>query len=253
MESGRKAQIGAAFAAAAGRYDEGAHVQRLVARRLAARASSAQIAPDAEILEIGCGTGLLTREIRETWPDARLTATDIAPEMIAATARHELGAQLIVMDGEAPAFGDERFDLILSSLTFQWFDDLPRALLRLHALLKPGGLLCFATMGAQSFASWRDAHEQAGQSAGLRAYPTRDAFDAMLKPFPNATASEESIALPQQGGKALIRHFRSIGAHVPRPDYRPLTPAALRRVIALFDAAGGTSCYHILYGSIQHD
>jgi len=253
MESARKAQIGAAFAAAAPRYDEGAHVQRLVAQRLAARAGSAQIAPDADILEIGCGTGLLTREIRQTWPLARLTATDIAPEMIAATARHDLGARLIVMDGEAPELCDERFDLILSSLTFQWFDDLPRGLMRLHALLKPGGMLCFATMGAESFASWREAHERAGESAGLRAYPSRDQLEAMLEPFPHADVNEESIALPEQGGQALIRHFRAIGAQVPRPDHRPLAPAALRRVINLFDEAGGTASYHILYGSLQHD
>lgn len=253
MESARKAQIGAAFAAAAQRYDESAHVQRIVAHRLAARASSEQIAPDADILEIGCGTGLLTREIRKTWPDARLTATDIAPEMIAATAGHDLGARLIVMDGEAPELGDEQFDLILSSLTFQWFDDLPRTLVRLHALLKPGGLLCFATMGAQSFESWRKAHEQAGQSAGLRTYPTRDQLGAMLKPFPDAGVGEECVTLPEQGGTALIRHFRAIGAQVPRPDYRPLAPAALRRVINLFDEAGGTASYHILYGSIRHD
>ena len=64
MESARKAQIGAAFAAAAQRYDEGAHVQRIVACRLAARAGREPIAANADILEIGCGTGLLTREIR---------------------------------------------------------------------------------------------------------------------------------------------------------------------------------------------
>ncbi len=253
MESARKAQIGAAFAAAAQRYDEGAHVQRLVASRLAALASREAIAADADILEIGCGTGFLTREIRNIWAKATITATDLAPDMIAATARHALGARLLVMDGEAPALGEERFDLILSSLTFQWFDDLPRALKQLHALLKQGGLLCFATMGAQSFASWSEAHEKAGLSAGLPSYPSLAQLAAMLAQFPQMQVNEESIALPEQGGKALIRHFRNIGAHVPRPGYQSLAPAALRRVIALFDASGGTSSYHILYGSIRHD
>lgn len=252
MESARKAQIGAAFAAAAERYDEGAHVQRLVACRLAARARREQIAPNADILEIGCGTGLLTREIRTMWPGAALTATDLAPDMIAAAERNQLGARLLVMDGEAPALGAERFDLILSSLTFQWFEDLPHALARLHALLKPGGVLCFATMGAESFASWRKAHEQAGQSAGLPDYPTLAELSAVLEAFPQAQVSEESVALPELGGNALIRHFRAIGAHVPRPGYRALAPAALRHVINLFDEAGGASSYHILYGRLQH-
>lgn len=253
MESARKAQIGAAFAAAAARYDESAHVQRLVARHLAAFAHAEQITPKADILEIGCGTGLLTREIRETWPHARLTATDIAPQMIAATARHDLAARLLLMDGEAPAFGDERFDLILSSLTFQWFDDLPAAVARLYDLLKPGGVLLFATMGAESFASWRRAHAKAGQSAGMPEYPALADLEAMLAHLPASRAWEETVPLPQQGGQALIRHFRAIGAHVPRQGYQPLGPATLRHVIDIFDQDGGATQYHILYGRLCRD
>lgn len=253
MESARKAQIGAAFAAAAGRYDEGAHVQRLVAERLAEHASAEQISPQADILEIGCGTGLLTREIRRTWPHARLTATDIAPEMIAATARHDLAARLLVIDGEAPRFDNERFDLILSSLTFQWFDDLPAALARLCDLLKPGGVLLFATMGAQSFASWRGAHAKAGQSAGMPDYPALEDLEAMLAPFPASRAWEQMVPVPQRGGQALVRHFKAIGAHVPRQGYQPLGPATLRHVIDIFDLDGGATAYHILYGRLCRD
>jgi malonyl-CoA O-methyltransferase len=250
MGTARKARIGAAFAAAADRYEDGADVQRIVARHLAGLASRERLAPGAQILEIGCGTGLLTREIGALWPDAMLTATDIAPEMVDAIARSGLAARLLAMDGEAPDFDGACFDLILSSLTFQWFDDLPRALTRLHGLLRPGGSLYFATMGAQSFASWHDAHHQAGVEAGLPDYPSLADLRAMLAAFGNAAASEAHHALPLPGGQALIRHFRAIGAHVPRPDYRPLGPATMRRVIDIFDSSGGETSYHILYGRI---
>src|SRR5690606_2688123 len=154
MGSARKAQIGAAFAAAVDGYEDSAAVQRIVAAHLAAMAGRERLTPRGQILEIGCGTGLLTRQIRHRWPDATLTATDLAPAMVEATSRHGLGARLLTMDGEAPAFDGPWFDLILSRLTFQWFEDLPRALARLHGLLRPGGSLYFATMGAESFASW---------------------------------------------------------------------------------------------------
>lgn len=253
MGSARKALIGAAFSAAASRYDAGAEVQRIVARDLAEMAGRERLAPGAQILEIGCGTGLLTREIEARWPHADLTATDIAPEMIAAAARAGLTARLLAMDGEAPSFKGPQFDLILSSLAFQWFDDLPQALARLHALLRPGGTLYFATMGAESFASWRAAHEAEGVAAGLPSYPSLADLRTMLGAFGASAADEAFHIVFPRGGQALIRHFREIGAHVPRSGYRPLGPAVLRRVIANFDGQGGETHYHILYGRITHD
>jgi len=253
MATARKDQIGAAFAAAAGRYEDGAYVQRRVARRLAERAARESLPERAHILEIGCGTGLLTREIRQRWSDAVLIATDLAPEMVAATAAQGIATRLMVMDGEAPALGGERFDLILSSLTFQWFEDLPGALARLHALLRPGGSLCFATMGVGSFIDWRKAHEGEGVASGLPDYPTLADLRTMLGGFAQSWAEDETIPLPERGGRGLVRHFRAIGAQVPRPDYRPLAPAAMRRVIAHFDSGGGSSSYHVLYGGMRRD
>jgi malonyl-CoA O-methyltransferase len=252
MGAARKALIGAAFAAAADRYDDGAGVQRVVARHLAEMAARARLEPGAQILEIGCGTGLLTREIQARWPHAALTATDLVPAMVDATARHGLAARLMAMDGELPAFDGPWFDLILSSLTFQWFDDLPLALARLHGLLRPGGSLYFATMGADSFTSWRAAHAREGASPGLPDYPDLAWLQAMLARFGDAFACDEHHPLPSRGGAALIRHFRAIGAQVPRPGYRPLGPSALRRVIDRFDVGGGETSYHVLYGRISH-
>ena len=253
MASARKARIGAAFAAAAEGYEASAGVQRIVARHLAEMAGRERLEPGAPILEIGCGTGLLTREIHRRWPDALLTATDLAPAMIDATARRGLAVRLLAMDGEAPAFEGPWFDLILSSLTFQWFEDLPAALAHLHGLLRPRGSLYFATMGAESFASWRAAHAGEGVAPGLPTYPGLADLRAMLAPFRNAFACEEHYPLDMRGGQALVRHFRAIGAHIPRSGYRPLGPAVMRRVIARFDAAGGETGYHVLFGRISHD
>jgi len=252
MIAARKAEIGAAFAAAADRYEDGADVQRIVARHLADMAARERLATGAQILEIGCGTGLLTREIHARWPDALLTATDLAPEMVDATARSGLAARMIAMDGEAPVFEGPWFDMILSSLAFQWFENLPVALARLHGLLRPGGSLYFATMGAESFTNWRAAHADAGAAPGLPDYPTLAQLQAMLTGFGDAFVCDEHHALPARGGHALIRHFRAIGAQVPRAGYQPLGPAMMRRVIETFDAQGGETSYHVLYGRITN-
>jgi malonyl-CoA O-methyltransferase len=252
MQTAHKARVGAAFGAAAGHYEENAAVQRTVAAHLAGLAARERLRDDAQILEIGCGTGLLTREIRALWPRAALIATDLAPDMVDAARARGIAARLVAMDGETPAFEGQRFDLILSSLAFQWFADLPRALERLHGLLRPGGSLYFATMGAESFGQWRAAHAACGVAAGLADYPALAELRTLLARWPDSFACDEHHALPARGGQALIRHFRGIGAQVPRPDYAPLGPAALRRVIRAFDEAGGETAYHVLYGRITH-
>lgn len=251
-ETGRKAEIGATFGAAADHYDASAVVQRLAAAHLAAMAAREKLPKDAHILEIGCGTGLLTQEIRHVWPGATLIATDLAPDMLLVAGKRGAASQLLAMDGEAPAFEGRWFDIILSSLAFQWFDDMGAALARLHGLLKPGASLYFATMGADSFASWRTAHESCGLMAGIADYPTLAALQVMLAPYADAFACDEHHVLPEHGGAALIRHFRGIGAQVPRAGYRPLGPAAMRRVIRAFDEAGGETSYHVLYGRITN-
>jgi malonyl-CoA O-methyltransferase len=227
-------------------------VQRLVAAHLAEMATRERLPAAPHILEIGCGTGLLTREIRGHWPHATLVATDLAPEMLQAAGRDGAATKLLAMDGEAPSFEGAWFDLILSSLAFQWFSDLPSALARLHALLRPGASLYFATMGAESFASWRAAHEACGEAPGLTTYPTHDALRDMLSPYADAFVCDEHHIMPEQGGAALIRHFRGLGAQVPRAGYLPLAAPAMRRVIRAFDAAGGETSYHVLYGRITN-
>src|SRR5690606_1500505 len=68
------------FGRAAARYEAQAGVQaRMAEARLAW--GGARAAP-AGIVEFGCGTGLLTRRLRTRFPDAGVTATDAAPEML---------------------------------------------------------------------------------------------------------------------------------------------------------------------------
>ena len=42
---------------------------------------------------------------------------------------------------------------------------------------------------------------------------------------------------------AFLRSLKAIGAGTPHRNHRPLSPAALRRVMARFDQAGATATY----------
>jgi malonyl-CoA O-methyltransferase len=139
----------ARFEAAAVRYDSTATVQHAVAGRLAEMARALRAPPSVSaILDAGCGTGFLSRRLREEYPQAAIRAVDGAAAMVA-EARRLGGAdsrtayERADLRTYAPA---ERFDLILSSSALHWVQPLPAAVARLADLLKPGGLFGAAVM-----------------------------------------------------------------------------------------------------------
>jgi malonyl-CoA O-methyltransferase len=241
----RRARIAAAFGRAA-RYDEAAAAQRAAADALGRRIAAQPLPAQPRILELGCGTGFLTRALAGAIGPARWTVSDIAPAMVArARAGLDLEADWRVIDGEAvdPALGP--FDLIASSLAFQWFADLPSAVARLGGLLEPGGLLAFSTMAAGSFAEWAETLAAEGLAAGTPAYPDAAALAALAGQ--GYEARVEVVDLPQQppDARAFLRGLKDIGAGTPAPGYRPLAAAALRRAMARFDAGPRIVTYRV--------
>ena len=256
MSEPRSRRIRKAFGAAAGHYDDHAGVQRKVAATLADLVTgqprpALPMGERLRLLEIGCGTGVLTRAMRALFPDAEILATDIAPEMVATAARGgDVGARFMVMDGEAPDFDGPWFDLIVSSLAFQWFADLPRALDRLSGLLRPGGSLLFATMARRSFAEWRAAHAAHGLVAGTPLYPDREELRAMLARYEDAFLFDEDYVEDFGGARGLLAHLKGIGATVPLEGREPISAAQLRQVMRAYDEAGGCCTYHVVYGRV---
>jgi malonyl-CoA O-methyltransferase len=228
-----------AFGRAAG-YDAHAAVQRLVAGRLAERIAALPLPPAPRILEIGCGTGFLGLGLIDRLPEARWLMTDIAPAMIERTRERFAGRADIafaVMDGEAPDIAGP-FNLICSSLAFQWFTDLPGAVARLRSLLAPDGILAFTALAAGSFFEWRRAHRDL--PAGTHDYPSADALAAM-----GLEVSMESIPMAHTDAREFLHAVKGIGAGTPRADHQPLTPRQLRDVMDRFEAGGGVASYAV--------
>ena len=113
---------------------------RLSARRL-------ELAPDARVLDLCCGTGQSTLALRAVYPQATLVGLDAATDMLqAARARAELAdVQFVLGDAMDPrAAGVEgRFDAILMAYGIRNVVDADACLAAARDLLRPGAPICF--------------------------------------------------------------------------------------------------------------
>lgn len=251
MSDTDKRRIAAAFSGASHRYEQAAAVQRVVAQRLAGRVLADAPSP-ADIVEIGCGTGLLTKTLLRGIPGGRWLVTDLSSEMVeyCQSSIADPRVRFRRMDGETPDLPPGSCDLLVSSLAFQWFADLPDALDRLSRCLKPGGRLMFATLGVDTFAEWRAAHAALGLPCGARPFPDAATLDGAWPTSGVGTVTEERLVTSYGDAREFLKAVKDIGAGVPAPGHRPLPASAFRRVLEVF-AGGCDATYHILYGSYR--
>ena len=247
--SERKQQIARHFGAAAPTYDRAARIQARIAEELGR--DIAAIARPARILEFGCGTGNLTRELTKLFPGAQLIATDLAPPM-AAVCRKRLGASArhgyVAMDAEMAAFPAARFDLVCGSLAAQWFANPLQAFAALGSLLRQGGVLALTTLGTDTFQEWRAAAAVLGLTPAIPSYPSLTELDWQRPPgFLVELQREQRVWDEHPSALDFLQSLRSIGADLPADHARPLSPGALRRILRQVDAQGRVNAtYHVL-------
>ncbi len=161
-------RVGRAFHQQAGEYDRHATVQKRVVNRLMSIAHSHLSAVPADILDIGCGTGQLLSSLGRRYPHSRLYGLDLAYNMTRCSAeRLGSGATLINGDAEQLPFREAAFDLVVSSSTLQWIEDLDRFFRQCHRVVRPGGFLCLAFFGGQTMRELQECYRDAvGQRDG---------------------------------------------------------------------------------------
>jgi trans-aconitate 2-methyltransferase len=96
---------------------------------------------DETVLDAGCGSGGVTRELIERLPHGRVIGVDASPSMID-QARAALGDAAEWRVGDLLALElDQPVDVVFSSATFHWIPDHERLFAQLFAALRPGGRL----------------------------------------------------------------------------------------------------------------
>jgi ubiquinone/menaquinone biosynthesis C-methylase UbiE len=143
----------AAFDARAPGYESGwrGRLHHQIADRTAELALTLTPAP-RRILDVGCGTGYLLRQLAVRCPNAELTGIDPAPAMIEAAraAAGEDRLRLLAGTAEELPWPAGTFDLVVSTTSFDHWADQRAGLAQCARVLAPGGWLVLT----DQFSAW---------------------------------------------------------------------------------------------------
>lgn len=108
-------------------------------------AGDAAASSPATVLELGCGTGSMTKNVRLAFSSAEIVATDLSEPYLKKARRRLKGVQFVEADAAKLPFKDEAYDLVYSVFMFH---ELPRevrnpVIQEVKRVLKPGGIFFY--------------------------------------------------------------------------------------------------------------
>jgi len=122
-------------------------IGRPMAEELIARSG---LRPGERVLDVGCGTGAVTRLAKEKVGSGAVTGLDLTPGMLAvarSVTPSELGITWQEGNAESLPFPDTSFDVVFCGLSLQLIPNKVTALREMRRVLVPGGRLLLSTPG----------------------------------------------------------------------------------------------------------
>lgn len=179
------------------------------------------LAPDAWVVDAGCGTGRVTAALLARVPRGRVWALDGSRAMLD-EARARLGddprVAYVQADLTRPLPLPAPVDAVVSTSTFHWVHDHPALFGRLAAVLVPGGMLAADFGGDGNVAVVVAALEDLGESTRVWNFPALDATVRDLEAAGFAVEDARTVRRPHRldPGGALQEYLRTVvlGAHL---------------------------------------
>jgi len=215
----KKADIARAFSMASCTYDKAAFIQKEVGERLLEKLSYSET-PLKNILDVGAGTGLLTRQLQQKFPQSSLFGLDLAQGMMQwakNTQRWHLwkrNPSYLCADMEKLPFLDDSFDLVFSNFTLQWSLSVQESFAEFKRVLKPNGILLFSTLGPKTLYELRDSWFKANSAPHVNTFmDMHDYGDLLLNTdFSRPVMDMEMITVTYTEVKHLLQDLKATGA-----------------------------------------
>lgn len=191
------------FDKAASSWDEEPRRLKLAADVAKAVMREVGLSHDMDVLDYGCGTGLVTLRLQ---PHVRsVTGADTSRGMLEVLRKKAAGLGLtnvstVLIDPAKDTPVDGKFHLIVSSMTLHHVQDVEALFRKLYRLLLPGGILCVADLDAEDGSFHND-------STGVAhlGFERRD-MESMLADAGFSDIRDTTAAVIVKEGVGVLRH-----------------------------------------------
>ncbi len=210
-----KQTVQQSFDVASKHYDQFTSMQRTIGNHLLA---FQQEEPSGNVLDIGAGTGYLTRKLREFEHIEKLYALDIALGMLMQTRQNMAGNQLngtVCADAESLAIKNNCLNAVYSNVALQWCSNLPLVFKEASRVLQKDGMFVFSTFGPRTLQELKASWSVADNAVHVNEFVDMDAIRSLLGSagFSEIRVSSEEIVMYYPSPKQLMLGLKGMGAH----------------------------------------
>jgi malonyl-CoA O-methyltransferase len=251
-------RIRQAFDQAADSYDQAAVLQKEACKRLLEKLDAVCLSP-GWILDAGTGTGEAVKALQKKYKKADIVLLDLSESMLKKAVRqgalfrkpHQVCGNI-----EALPFAGQTFDLLFSNLAMQWCNDLGATLTEFKRVIKPGGLLQFASFGPDTLKELRASWKKVDAAVHVNSFvDMHDIGDGLLQAgFAEPVMESEIITVNYAEVDELMQDLKDIGANVTASGHRQglLTRNMLKQLRAAYEEYRRQdvlpASYEIVYG-----
>ena len=208
-----KIKILKSFDAKSSSYDEHSFVQKEVSERMIKRLKFLKSKP-LNILDIGCGTGYLSNLISQYLPNSNIVCMDFSYEMVSQCKNKNIKLEPLVADAEYMPFKTSTFDLVISSFTLHWCQQIDKIFSDIFRILKNDGNFMFTTVGPDTLKELRNAYKLIDNYEHINTFnDMHDYGDILLSSgFHDPVMDVERLIIEYKNFNEILKSLRKTGA-----------------------------------------
>ena len=189
-------------------YDDNALIQKEMAETLA---KMINLKKCKSVLELGCGTGLLTKEIVRKVEFEEYDAIDIVGKCEKYISKISDRINFTVSDAEMVSgvngTSSQKYDLIVSNASLQWVEKFEEFINRLQNSLNNNGIFAFTLFGKGNFKEFKDFVKNQPN------YYSVDELKEICKKYKIISIKEEVRKLNFNTPVEVLHHVKNTGVN----------------------------------------
>ncbi len=210
--------VARAFRKAAGSYAREDFLHAEIRSRLMERLDVVRLEPQV-VLDLGAGPPEATAPLARRYPESRLLALDLVPEMLGQPTQVW---SRICADAARLPLADASVDLVVAGMLLHWCADAAAVLTQARRVLRYPGLFLFSTLGPDTLREFRSAWPRTEPYSHTLAFADmHNIGDALVRSgFVEPVVDGERLTITYPDIARLVTELRGVGAADLSPGRR---------------------------------